>query len=304
MRRAGRARRDMPHAPALGISLMATAMLVIPGADAIGKYLSDSHSPLFLSWARYAAALVFVLPAAVVLHARNGGLAIARRELPSHALRTIFLIASVATYYVAIARIPLADALGAYFVAPIAATLLAAIVLREPLDRRRLAAVVLGFIGAALVVRADAAANAGTLIALASGCLMACYFVTTRAAVQASAPLPTLVLQFTLGTLLLTPLALLDWTTPGAEALALILLSGVLSAASNLLTITAFRLAPVSTLSPLVYLELVGATLLGIAVFGDVPSSVTWVGIAVIVASGLSLARQPKPRDIAAGQRT
>jgi len=270
---------------------MAAAMLVIPGADAIGKYLSDTHSPLFLSWARYAAALVFVLPVWLVARRRNRALRISRHELPAHALRTVFLIASVVTYYLAIAQIPLADALGAYFVAPIAATLLAAAVLREPLDRRRLAAVGLGFVGAALVVRAEASADAGTLVALASGCLMACYFVATRATVQASAPLSTLAIQLALGTALLTPLALTSWTTPGAEALALIMLSGALSAACNLMTITAFRMAQVATLTPLVYLELVGATALGLAMFGDLPSATTWIGIAVIVASGLSLAR-------------
>ncbi len=283
---------DPPRKTALGIALMAVAMLVIPGADAIAKYLNASYSPLFLSWGRYAAALAFVLPVAAIVLARGRMPRLGWRALLSQLLRTAFLVAAMTLYYVAIADVPLADALGAYFVAPIVAMLLASALLREALDRRKLAAAVLGFAGALLVVRPGTQASAGMLLALASGCLMACYLVLTRVTAQATAPVLTLAIQVTLGTVLMTPLAILEWTVPEPDAIALILVSGALSAASNLLTIMAFRVAPVATLSPLVYLELVGATALGFLVFGDVPTVATWAGIAIIVAAGLSLVRR------------
>jgi drug/metabolite transporter (DMT)-like permease len=280
---------DELRKPALGIALMAVAMLIIPGADAIAKYLSTVHSPVFLSWARYVAALGFVLPVVLFVQARSREPLVSRGQLLTQLVRTAFLVGAMTLYFVAIARIPLADALGAYFVAPIIATLLAAVALRERLDRRRLAAVLLGFAGALLVVRPGTAGSAGTLIALASGGLMACYLVMTRATAQASPPLSTLTIQLVFGVLLLTPFVLFEWTTPSWEALALILLMGLLAAAANLMTISAFRLAQVSTLSPLVYLELLGATALGFALFGDLPSLTTWMGIAVIVAAGLAV---------------
>jgi drug/metabolite transporter (DMT)-like permease len=276
------------HGGALGIALMAVAMLVIPAADAIAKYLSGAHAPVFLSWARYVAALGFALP--LVLVQRCGPALTTRSQLLPQFVRTAFLVAAMTLYFIAIARIPLADALGAYFVAPIAATLLAAIVLRERLDRRRLAAVALGFAGALLIVRPGTQASADTLIALASGGCMACYLVLTRATAQDSPPLATLTIQLVIGILLLTPFVLAQWTTPTREALLLILLMGLLSTASNLMTIAAFRLAQVATLSPLVYLELIGATALGYALFGDLPSPTTWLGIAIIVAAGLIVA--------------
>jgi drug/metabolite transporter (DMT)-like permease len=276
------------HGGALGIALMAVAILVIPAADAIAKYLSGAHAPVFLSWARYVAALGFALP--LVLVQRCGPALTTRSQLLPQFVRTAFLVAAMTLYFIAIARIPLADALGAYFVAPIAATLLAAIVLRERLDRRRLAAVALGFAGALLIVRPGTQASADTLIALASGGCMACYLVLTRATAQDSPPLATLTIQLVIGILLLTPFVLAQWTTPTREALLLILLMGLLSTASNLMTIAAFRLAQVATLSPLVYLELIGATALGYALFGDLPSPTTWLGIAIIVAAGLIVA--------------
>ena len=282
---------------AIGLLLMATAMLIIPSSDAIAKYLSGAHSPAFLSWVRYVAALGFILPVALLQRGRTTELVLAPSSRGRYWLaqiaRTAFLVAAMTLYFVAIARIPLADALGAYFIAPIVATLLAAIALRERLDRRKLSAVVLGFVGAILVVRPGAETSTDTLIALASGACMACYLVLTRATAQGRSPVSTLTTQLVLGILMLMPFAVLQWTMPTRKGLLLILLMGLVSTLSNLMTISAFRLAPVATLSPLVYLELIGATALGFALFGDLPSPMTWAGIAVIVAAGLIVATAP-----------
>ena len=277
----------------LGVLLMAAAMLIIPTSDAIAKYLSGAHSPAFLSWVRYVAALGFILPVALLQHGRTPASARVPasqgRYWLAQILRTAFLVTAMTLYFVAIARIPLADALGAYFIAPIAATLLAAIALRERLDRRKLLAVALGFVGAILVVRPGTETSADILIALASGFCMACYLVLTRATAQDRPPVATLTIQLSLGILMLMPFALLQWTTPTREGL----LMGLVSTLSNLMTISAFRLAQVQTLSPLVYLELIGATALGFVLFGDLPSPLTWAGIAVIVAAGLIVATAP-----------
>ncbi|KUL96208.1 hypothetical protein DK26_04845 [Bosea sp. WAO] len=282
---------------AMGIALMAGAMLIIPSSDAIAKYLSGAHSAAFLSWARYVAALGFLLPIVAVAQWRSPEPLIAREQLLPQIIRTAFLVGAMTLYFMAIKHVPLADALGAYFVAPIIATLLATVILRERLDWRRLAAVGLGFAGALLVVRPGAETSSGTLIALASGALMACYLVMTRATAKASSPLSTLTLQLTLGIAMLTPFVIFQWSMPDREGIMLILLMGLVSAASNLMTISAFRFAQVSTLSPLVYLELVGATALGLAVFGDFPAPATWAGIAVIVIAGLIVvAPRRKPR--------
>ncbi|RXT21993.1 hypothetical protein B5U98_16255 [Bosea sp. Tri-39] len=276
----------------LGVVLMAVSMLIIPTSDAIAKYLSSTHSPVFLSWIRYVAALGFVLPVALLQRGRMTAMASASsgRYWLSQILRTAFLVAAMTLYFVAIVRIPLADALGAYFIAPIAATLLASIALRERLDRRKLLAVALGFVGAILVVRPGTETSTGTLIALASGFCIACYLVLTRATAQDRPPVATLTIQLVLGIAMLMPFALLQWTTPTREGLLLILLMGLVSTLSNLMTISAFRLAQVQTLSPFVYLELIGATALGFIVFGDLPSPMTWAGIAVIVVAGLIVA--------------
>ena len=270
----------------MGAALMAVAMLTIPCADGIGKYLSADHSPLFLSWARYAAGAAFIVPTAFMA---GKGDRIPRQQVPLQLLRAILNVGSVSFYYLAIARIPLADALGAYFIAPILATLLAAIFLKEALYVKRLLAVAVGFAGALLIAQPGVTMNLGMVYALAAGCGMACYIVTTRALAQASSPLATLVSQYVSGGVLLLIPALLNWSAPKPEALLLILLMGFVSATSHLLVITAFSLAEASALSPLIYLELVGTTIFGLLVFGQLPSWTTWLGIGLVVAGGLGL---------------
>jgi len=282
--------RPVAMRPLRGLALMSVAMLIFPICDAIAKLLTADLSPIFVSWARYAAGSLFAFPAVLALAPRGGRIHVA--QWPVQFLRTLFMVGSMTFYYLAIARVPLVDALGAFFVAPIIATFLAALVLRERLTVRKLSAVGLGFAGTLLIVRPGSSADAGLLYALLAGLCHACYVVATRQAAQASDPLRTLALQYGMGTLLLTPFAIALWQWPTGHALALIATLGLISATCHLVSIFAFRFAEASTLSPLLYLELVGSAICGYAIFGDLPSATTWAGIGVIVIAGLIVIRR------------
>ncbi|MGI9404920.1 MAG: DMT family transporter [Hyphomicrobiaceae bacterium] len=276
----------------LGVVLMSLAMLMIPLVDGLAKHLSGAHSPLFISWARYAVACFIVLPFAVV---RYGRAVLPRERLGSHLLRTVFLMAAMTLYFLAIARIPLATAISAYFVGPILATVLAVMWLGERLTVRKILALVLGFAGAMLILRPDGQLEPGILLAMGSGAFFALYLIATRQASQSSDPLKTLVFQCLVGALLLTPQAFWAWSVPMPAEVPFFLAMGILSALSHILSITAFRYAEASTLAPLVYLELVASALVGFYVFGDLPGTSVWLGAAVIVAGGLLLLRRSEP---------
>src|SRR5512134_2258016 len=108
----------MEPRPTKGIILMIVAMLSIPVVDGLAKHLSASYSPLFISWARYAVACGIVLPFAAALH---GARVFPAERLTAHCLRSLFLVAAMTLYFLAIARIPVATAVSAYFVGPIVA---------------------------------------------------------------------------------------------------------------------------------------------------------------------------------------
>lgn len=275
-----------PSRLAQGIALMTVAMLIIPLVDGLAKYLSASYSPLFLSWARYMVACLIVLPVATTVH--GPGL-FPEKRWTSHIFRTVFLVTAMTLYFLAIARIPLATAVSTYFVGPIIAVMLSIIVLKEQLTVRKGLSLALGFVGSLVILQPGASTDPGILLALGSGVFFALYLITTRQAAQDSDPIKTLAFQCAIGTVLLTPQAVLAWSAPAWNDLLFFAGLGLFSAAGHILSITAFRLAEASTLAPLVYVELIGTALIGYLAFDEIPGIPTLVGAGFIVAAGLIL---------------
>ncbi|MEM7044053.1 MAG: DMT family transporter, partial [Pseudomonadota bacterium] len=98
-------------------------------------------------------------------------------------------------------------------------------------------------------------------------------------------------------------IAVLDPSWPKPSEWLLLAALGAIATSGHLLIVSAFRLAPPSILAPFQYLEILGATFLGVLIFDDFPGLATWAGILVIVASGLyvfhrerRLARETAPR--------
>jgi drug/metabolite transporter (DMT)-like permease len=278
-----------PHSALLGVALMAAAMLLVPTVDGIAKMLSVTHSPLYISWARYAFSCIFVLPWAV---ARRGRHFLPREELSAHALRTVFATASMCCFFAAISFSPLADVTSAYFVGPILAAILSVAILGEAMTVRKLAALAFGFVGAIVVVNPAGGLNAGLLLGVAAGAFFALYLVATRKASRTSDPLSTLAFQCLFGSAILAPLAIWNWSVPAAQELLFMILMGAISAACHFMTISAFRHAEASMLAPLSYLELLGSVIVGYLAFGDLPNARIGIGAALIVAGGLILVQR------------
>ena len=267
---------------------MIIAMLAIPVVDGIAKYLSGEFSPLFISWARYAVACIFVLPFAFM---KFGADVFPREKLDIHFLRTIFLVSAMALYFFSISLIPLATAISAYFVGPIVAVVLGVLFLREKLNAIKLLSLIFGFMGSMVILRPDAVWEPGIIMAFGSGCLFALYMITSRMTSVESDPIKTLALQCVIGNLLLSPFAIIFWKLPTLDYLHLYLGLGLFSALGHIMTIYAFRFTDASTLAPLVYIELVTTVFIGYIVFSEIPNVSTAIGAACIVLSGLLLFR-------------
>lgn len=272
-----------------GVVLMAIAMLSIPGVDGFAKYLSADFSPLFVSWGRYAVACCIVLPLAFL---RCGWRILPAERLGAHALRTALLVASMTLYFLAIASIPLATAISAFFIGPIVAVVLSVLVLKERLTRWKILSLLLGCLGALVILRPGGTIEFGLILAFGSGLCFSLYMIATRYASMGSDPVRTLAFQCLFGALLLVPQAVWSWRTPEPGDLPFFLGLGVFSTLSHLLSIAAFRLADASTLAPLVYLELLGAAAIGYFMFDEVPGAATLLGAALIVGGGLVLLRR------------
>jgi len=175
----------------LGMLLMTFASLAVPAVDGIAKALSERHSPLFVAWARYAAATAIIVPLLAILYKSSYRI---RDDLSFNILRTLLAVGAMLAFFSAIALIPLAAAFGGYFMGPVVAMFLASFTLRERLTGPRWTAIGLGLLGTYLVLEPWAEPNIGTLLAVISGLLFAGYLVTTRAA-AATPPLDALRFQ-------------------------------------------------------------------------------------------------------------
>lgn len=277
------------------MSLMAFAMLTIPISDGIVKLLSEHYPVLFLNWMRFfVGGMIFTPLAFIFLRGTRDGM----NGLLSLTWRTALHVVAISLYFLAIAQVPLADALGAYFVAPIVAVVVAAWYLRESISHLQVVAVLVGFMGAMIVVRPGASMNIGMVHAVLSGFVFGLFLVLTRKAGQTVAPITTLGFQCIVGTILLLPIAIFYWTPVSWLDAALIFAAGIIWSVGHLAIVKAFSLAPTSVLAPIVYMEIAGGVGIGYVLFGDLPSVGTIVGILLIVLAGLLVQfRKGPPSD-------
>ncbi|MDP6109340.1 MAG: DMT family transporter, partial [Rhodospirillales bacterium] len=236
-------------------------------------------------WARYFFHLLYLLPIVVL---RYGPSALMPRFPGLQIIRGGFLLLSTILFFTAISLMPIADALALFFVSPLIVTALSPVLLGENVGFRRWIAVSIGFIGALIIIRPGMTViNTGTLLALGAGTIYALYMVATRKLSGSAPPLVTLTFTAILGTVAMSAAVPFQWITPDAVDLLMMAAMGGCAALGHYLLIKAFDHAPASVLAPFGYSKIVMATVIGFFFFGDFPNTWTWVGVGVIIASGV-----------------
>lgn len=207
----------------------------------------------------------------------------------AHVGRMALGLAAMALNFIAFILLPLAEATTIGFSVPIFSVMLAALILGEPTGKWRWGAVAAGFAGVLLIVQPGTGTVplVGASVALAAALLTASVTIVIRR-LGATERAATTVFWFAVSSLV--PLGILMLHFAGAHESATWSLLAGLALAGGLaqLTLTgALRLAPVALVMPMDYTSLLWAVLLGLWVFGELPSPWTWIGAPIIVASGL-----------------
>ena len=280
-----------------GLAIMAFAMMILPVMDGIAKYLAtaQSMSPGQVAFYRFFFQLVLTLP---LLFSVNGMQAFRAKRPWMNLMRGVLHAAATLLFFTAVKYMPLADVFAIYFVEPFMLVALMAVFLREKVGWRRWLAIAIGFGGAMIVIQPSFALFGLTsLLPVACAFLFALYLFMNRAIGDADPPLTMQTVSGFGGTVFMGVVLIagdLSGNPDFAMALpssgfilALLLLLGGLSAYGHLLVVQAFRLAPVSLLAPFQYFEIISATILGFTLFGEFPTPSKWLGIAIIVGSGL-----------------
>lgn len=272
-----------------GVTLCLTALLLFAALDATAKYLSGFLPVPLLVWARYLVHLLIML----IIFVPGMGRSLVITSHPwLMGLRGATLVGVTLLGQRALQTLPLAETTALVFVAPLLVALLAGPVLGEVVRPRVWLATCAGFVGVLLIARPGGTLNAsGILSALGAAIFYAGYQLLTRKLVSSEPPLRLLFHTALLGTLLMSPALLLSWDgrLPTPLQAALIVSLGVYGGVGHFLLIRAFRETPASTLSPLLYWQLIWAALLGWLVFDHLPDWPAVGGMLVIGGSGLSL---------------
>lgn len=275
----------VPHRPLLGIALVVLGFQVLSVMDGVAKHLAADYPVLQIAWARFLFHVSCVLPVVLWHH---GLRSLWPQHVGLHLVRGGFQLSATVLFFASLVHLSIVDAVVMVFVAPLFVTLLSPWVLGEHVGLRRVAAVLVGFAGIVLVIRPGTGVfHWASLLALGAGVSFACFLLITRKISLAAPVSVTLTFTGLIGAIALTGVMPFVWHTPTPQAWGLMILLGVLAACGHLLIIKAYESSPASLLAPFGYSEIITATLISYLVFADVPDGWGWLGIAVVIASGV-----------------
>ena len=202
-------------------------------------------------------------------------------------LRGALITCGILSILTALKTEPIANVFGAFFIGPVVSYVLAIFLLGERPTLARSLMLGLGFLGVLLVVQPGYAMTAGIGFALLAGTFYGGYLVATRMVAGTVRSRLLLLSQLVAGSVILAPVGLsLPMPDLSGQVVLLILGSALGSAAGNYLLVLANRRAEASLIAPLVYSQLITATLASVVIFGDLPNGLALIGLGLILISG------------------
>jgi S-adenosylmethionine uptake transporter len=274
-----------PGRVARGIGLALLAYAAFSTADALLKLSSAGFSVFQVA---FVMAFFAVLPVLATTIGRGGLRSVLPRNVKLVAARGILAAACGMLAWNAFAILPMAEVYALLFAAPMLVTALSAVVLGEAVGWRRWSATVVGFIGVIVMIDPRfSGLGFGHLLAAAAAVCGASSFVILKriGATEKSAAMLFTVLFWLMAVSL--PPAAANWIWPSAVELGIMALAGLLMGVGQAGLVFATREAPAVVVAPFQYSQMVWAVAFGLLVFGDVPTTNLFVGLAIVVAAGL-----------------
>ncbi len=272
-----------------GIAFMLLAVaLLIPCMNAVAKLLLVEYHVVQVAWARFAGHLFWMT---LIFFPQFGFGLYATRRIGAQLGRGTAMFVSNSLFLIGLSSVALATATAIMFTSPLLVTLIAVPLLGERVGVYRRVTVVIGLIGALIIVRPDfSQTSVSSLLVLGSAICFAYYQVLTRRLINDDPPETMIVYTAVIATVVLSLIVpwYISWPTSVWHWFLFILL-GFLGGLAQYFVAKALSLAPASTVAPLQYTEIVSSTAFGLILFHTLPDALTWVGAAVIVVSGLML---------------
>lgn len=282
-----------PDRTLLGVGMMIAFAVIVPVSDTFVK-LSAATLPVgMVVFLRFLLQALILAPVAVAV---DGARLPPMRSLPRHLLRAGLLLGGSFSLFTAFSMMPLANAIAIFFVQPFLMGILGALMLGERFGWHRAAASALGFLGALMVIQPSFADYGPVaLLPLLGAVFVAFYFIATRHIAGEVPPITLQCLTAAGAVVLVAPMLAVGAAVgyapvmpamPEGVTWAYLAGLGVAASLAHICGSYALRFAPAATVAPVLYLEIVAAAVLGLAVFGDWPDALALAGMGVIIAAG------------------
>ena len=271
-----------PEAKSIG--LMILTVFLFSAQDAIAKNLIQSYPPIQVVWARYTSqtivSLIILSPIIrTVLKTKN---------IRIQMLRSTFLFGATFCFFSSLKYLQLAQVNAIFQVAPLFVTALSVLILREYVGARRWGGVIVGMLGALIIIRPGGTTFSLVLILPIGAALSyASYLIATKYLSGEERAATNFLYTSLIGFILASLLLPASWKPIITSDLFTFMSFGLLGALGHLFIILAFRLIDASFLAPFTYLQLVFASFWGFYMFTEVPDRFTIFGGTLIVVSGL-----------------
>jgi len=275
------------------IGLMLAAVMCFALMDSVLKILSTHYPPFQVATLRGASSLPIVLAWAL---ATGGVRPLVQVRWGLHLLRGVLGVLMMVSFIYALRTLPLSTTYSIFFVAPLLITAMSVPFLGEKVGPRRWIAIGIGLLGVLVVLRptGEGMLTLAGLAVLVSALAYAISAITVRLLAKTDSVQAMMVWLLLLMAVGSGILAYPEWKPIDLAHLPLIAGLGVAGALGQYAITLAFKWGEASLIAPLEYTALVWGVCLDLAIWGVLPDKVTWIGAAIIVASGLYLLRREK----------
>lgn len=289
---------------AIGILCALGAWVLFSLNDVGIKLLSDDYALHQIVLIRSAIAITITL----AIMSMEGGFTLLKTRHPViHSIRGLCIVAANMAFFMGLAAISLPEATAIFFIAPLFITALSVVFLGEKVGLKRWAAVFVGLAGVIIMMRPGSAAfQVAALLPLFSAFAYACMQMLTRkiglkekaSTMSFYIQLMFIVVSTIFGLLFhsgqyanpdnrVMDFLFRAWTMPTLTDGLIMFGIGLASGIGGYLVSQAYRLCEAATIAPFEYVALVLAIVWGITIWGDWPDLFAWVGILMILVSGL-----------------
>ncbi len=272
---------------ARGMLLMVVTTVCFTAMHTMARAMGEVLPPFEVAFFRNLFGLLALAP----VFLRHGIAPLKTEKLRLHALRGAVQAGWMLAFFTGLTMIPLADVTALAFSAPLFGSLLAVILLGEVIRMRRVAALVVGFVGVLVVLRPGfEEVSAGALLIVAASVAWG----LTITIIKVLAKTESSVTQTVYMGLFLTPItlvpALFVWEWPEPVHYLWLIAIGIFGTLGHLAFAQAVKLADSTAVLPLDFLRLIWASLIGFFLFSEVPDALSWLGGAVIFVSATYIA--------------